>query len=229
MNEWIPIILAAQCDDGYIHSFHVVNEYPRYRNVAWHEFYVQGYFLEMGVAHYRVTGGGDRRLYDAAVRCADQLCARFGPPPKRVWIHGHAGMGLALVLVVAGVARPSPAALGKGRPQVAGVLRITRHPVFMGIGLFGLLHLLAASVSASELAFFGGFPLFVLLGAAHQDRRKLLTAGDAFRNFHRDTAFLPLPRPAAVAAALREDRVTALIGVAAAVVVRVLHPMLFGA
>ena len=111
----------------------------------------------------------------------------------------------------------------------AGILRITRHPVFMGMGLFGLLHMLAASVSASELAFFGGFPLFVLLGAAHQDRRKLLTADDAFRNFQRDTAFLPFSRPAGAAAALREDAVAVLIGVGAAVVLRVLHPMLFGA
>ena len=150
----------------------------------------------------------------------------LGELPGVRWVV-YAGMGLAFVLVVAGVARPSPAALGKGKPQVAGVLRITRHPLFMGMGLFGLLHLLAAPVSASDLAFFGGFPLFVLLGAAHQDRRKLLTAGDAFRNFHRDTAFLP--RPAAVAAALREDRVAALIAVAAAVVVGALHPVLFGA
>ncbi len=144
----------------------------------------------------------------------------------------YACMGFAFVLVAAGMARPSPLALAKGKPQPAGILRITRHPVFMGMGLFGLLHLLVASVNASELAFFGGFPLFVLLGAAHQDRRKLLTADDAFRNFHRDTAFLPSPRPAAVAAAtaavLREDAVAALIGVVAAVILRVFHPVFFG-
>jgi hypothetical protein len=96
VDEWIPIVLAAQMDDGYIHSYHTVNGQPRYSNTARHEFYVQGYFLEAGVAHYRLTGGKDRRLYDAAVRCADHLCATFGPPPKRNWIYGHAGMGLAL-------------------------------------------------------------------------------------------------------------------------------------
>ena len=166
-------------------------------------------------------------VYAANRHAGSQLWYLGGLPGVR-WIV-YAGMGLALVLVAAGVARPSPAALGKGKPRVAGVLRITRHPVFMGMGLFGLLHLLAASVSASELAFFGGFPLFVLLGAAHQDRRKLLTAGDTVRNFYRDTAFLPFSRPAAAAAALREDSVPALIGVGAAVVLRALHPMLFGA
>lgn len=96
LEEWIPIILAAQAPDGYIHSFHVLNNHPRYSNVGWHEFYVMGYFLEMGVAHYQTTDGKDRRLYDAAVKCGDHLCATFGPPPKRTWRNGHPGMEYAL-------------------------------------------------------------------------------------------------------------------------------------
>jgi DUF1680 family protein len=96
LDEWIPTILAAQAPDGYIHSFHTLNNHPRYSNVSWHEFYVMGYFLEMGVAHYRMTGGQDRRLYDAAVRCGDHLCDTFGPPPKRTWRNGHAGLEYAL-------------------------------------------------------------------------------------------------------------------------------------
>ncbi len=71
LEEWIPIVLAAQMKDGYIHSFHTVNKRPRYTRNGDHEFYVQGYFLEAGVAHYRITGGKDRRLYAAARRCAD--------------------------------------------------------------------------------------------------------------------------------------------------------------
>lgn len=96
LEAWIPVILAAQAPDGYIHSFHVLNHHPRYSNVGWHEFYVMGYFLEMGVAHYRLTGGKDRRLYDAAVRCGDHLCATFGPPPRRTWRNGHPGLEYAL-------------------------------------------------------------------------------------------------------------------------------------
>lgn len=96
LDEWIPIVLAAQMDDGYIHSYHTVNKIDRYTDISSHEFYVQGYFLEAGVAHYRITEGKDRRLYNAARRCADQLCENFGPAPKRNWIYGHAGMGIAL-------------------------------------------------------------------------------------------------------------------------------------
>jgi len=96
IEEWIPIILAAQDQDGYIHSFHVVNGHPRYSNVNWHEFYVMGYFLEMGVAHYRMTQEKDRRLYDAALKLADHLDRTFGPAPKRTWKNGHAGLEYAL-------------------------------------------------------------------------------------------------------------------------------------
>ncbi len=96
LDAWIPIVLAAQCDDGYIHSYHILNDVPRYSNIDHHEFYTQGYFIEAGVAHYRMTGGKDRRLFDAARRCADHLCDTFGPPPKRLWIYGHEGMGIAL-------------------------------------------------------------------------------------------------------------------------------------
>jgi DUF1680 family protein len=55
-----------------------------------------GYFLEMGVAHYRMTAGKDRRLYEAAIKCADHLYATFGPAPKRTWRNGHPGMEYAL-------------------------------------------------------------------------------------------------------------------------------------
>jgi DUF1680 family protein len=96
IEAWIPIILAAQMEDGYIHSFHCVKQLPHYSNIANHEFYVMGYFIEMGIAHYQITGGQDRRLYDAARKCADQLCRVFGPAPKRTWKNGHPGLEYAL-------------------------------------------------------------------------------------------------------------------------------------
>jgi hypothetical protein len=96
VEEWIPIILAAQQPDGYIHSFHVLKKKPRFTVIADHEFYVMGYLFEMGIAHHRLTGGKDRRLYDAARKCADLLCDTFGPAPKRTWKNGHPGMEYAL-------------------------------------------------------------------------------------------------------------------------------------
>jgi DUF1680 family protein len=96
IEEWIPIILAAQMESGYIHSFHTVNGHPHFSNISKHEFYVMGYFIELGVAHYRITQGRDLRLYNAASRCADHLCNIFGPAPKRTWKNGHAGLEYAL-------------------------------------------------------------------------------------------------------------------------------------
>jgi uncharacterized membrane protein len=140
----------------------------------------------------------------------------------------YALMGMAFGLVVAGLARPSPASLARGRPVAAGALRVTRHPLLMGFGLFGLAHLLSVSVYASDLAFFAGFPIFAVVGCAHQDRRKLADGGPEFRRFHAATPFLPFSRPAGLPAALREDAVPIALGIGAAVAVRWFHPMLFG-
>lgn len=121
MEEWIPIILAAQDKDGYIHSYHVLKGHPRFTRDGDHEFYVMGYFIEMGVAHHRLTGGKDRRLYDAAIRCADHLDATFGPSPKRSWRNGHPGLEYALCRL--GVLVNDSEGAGKGDKYI----RLARH------------------------------------------------------------------------------------------------------
>ncbi len=105
------------------------------------------------------------------------------------------GMLVALVLAVAGMLTPSPASMLPGKTEVTGVFRITRHPLTMGMGLFGLMHLLGAEIHAAGFAFFGGFVVFALLGCRHQDQRKLATAGEELRRFHEQTPFLPFTGP----------------------------------
>lgn len=129
------------------------------------------------------------------------------------WV-GTAAMGAAIVLVVAGLVQPSPASMRPGKPVVRGVARITRHPLLMGLGLWGVAHLLLAMVNASELAFFGGFPIFAVVGCDHQDKRKLATLGESYRAYVAATPFLPfsslsfarglveMPMPIAVAAGI---------------------------
>jgi len=138
----------------------------------------------------------------------------------------YAGMAVAFVLLAGGLARPSPTSMQAGRPDARGMLRVTRHPVFMAAGLFGFLHLLVVSVWSSDLAFFGGFPLFAVIGSRHQDARKLAAGSEEFRRFHAATSLLPDPR--GLAAALRDDPVPVAIGVAATIVIRIFHPTLFG-
>ncbi len=97
LEEWIKLFLAAQEPSGYIHSFHALRGQKHFTRPHDHEFYVMGYFIEMGVAHMRLTKGKDRRLFDAAKRCADHLDSIFGPAPKRTWYNGHAGIEYAFL------------------------------------------------------------------------------------------------------------------------------------
>ena len=142
------------------------------------------------------------------------------------WL-GMIGMGVAFVLAVGGLLRPSPASLAPGSTEIAGVLRITRHPLFMGLGLMGLMHLLMAPVHASDLAFFGGFPVFAWIGCRHQDLRKLHSAGEELRRFYAETPFLPFSRRGGLRG-VTEMPVALVVGIALAVVVQSFHDMFFG-
>ena len=117
MEEWIPIILAAQDKDGYIHSYHMLGNHQRFTKDGDHEFYVMGYFIEMGVAHCRLSGGKDHRLLDAVIRCADYLDATFGPAPKRSWRNGHPGLEYALCRL--GVLVNEIEGVGKGEKYIS--------------------------------------------------------------------------------------------------------------
>jgi len=157
---------------------------------------------------------------------AGPLLWDLGEVPGMLWLM-HLGMVLALVLVVWGGAQPSPASMLPGKAEVKGVFRITRHPLFMGLGLFGLLHLLATPVNASELVFFGGFPLFTLAGCRHQDQRKLVTLGDEFKRFYEQTPFLPGSRRGFLRG-IAEQPIPVAIGIGVTIVLRYFHAGLFG-
>ena len=49
------------------------------------------------MAHYLLTEGKDRRMYEAAKRLADCWCRNIGPSPKRAWYEGHEELEQALV------------------------------------------------------------------------------------------------------------------------------------
>lgn len=149
----------------------------------------------------------------------------FGYLAPLRWL-AYLGLALALALLVGGLLTPSPAGIAPSRGEVRGALRITRHPVFMAAGLFGLLHLCVANVNAAELAFFAGFPLFAVVGCRHQDRRK--QADDAaYREFCAATAFLPFTRPDALRA-LAEMPLALLLGAGLALFLRIFHAGWFG-
>lgn len=101
------------------------------------------------------------------------------------------GNALAFILIAGGYMSPSPAMVGMSKARHRPIHDLTRHPLFMGIGLWALMHLVPNGF-ASDAAFFGGFALFVVIGSWHQDARLAKTRGEEFRQFLRDTPFLPL-------------------------------------
>jgi len=112
LEAWIPIILAAQEPDGYLHTSWTCRDAadgeagPAGRrwvgrwnpeNRGNHEGYVAGYFIESAINHHMMTEGKDARLYDAARKLADLWYDHIGPPPKQEWFDGHQEMEQALV------------------------------------------------------------------------------------------------------------------------------------
>ena len=111
LEQWIPVILAAQEPDGYLQTAFTLPRMGREGKLIdtsgfkhWdparrpdHEGYVAGYFLEAAISHHRMTGGKDRRLYEAAKKLADCWDRNLGPAPKKPWYDEHQGMEQALV------------------------------------------------------------------------------------------------------------------------------------
>lgn len=97
---------------------------------------------------------------------------------------------LAWAVVIAAYFQPSPTGMDPRAPRRAhGLTRITRHPIFMGLALWGFAHLLL-SVSLSDLVFFGGFIVYGFLGALHLDYRKRKLEPQ-LHDFYRETSVLP--------------------------------------
>jgi uncharacterized membrane protein len=143
-------------------------------------------------------------------------------------------MFLAFVLLVPAVlpahAAPSSMAAGGHDPGAArGLLRVTRHPLLMALALFGVAHLLVNG-TLGDVVFFGGFPLFVWLGARHQDAR-LSRDRPGYRELVAQTSVVPFGailagRQHLVAAELPWGAMAA--GAVLAAIVRWWHASLFG-
>ena len=138
------------------------------------------------------------------------------------------GNTIAIMLMVAGLFRPSPTGVtGTPMRKPRGVQRITRHPLFMGIVLWAFMHLLVNGY-ASDVAFFGGFVFFGLLGSWHQDHRQVALPDGAYAKFCEQSPFLPFTR-GGVLKGLREVGVVPIVvGLLVAGSLRYFHVFLFG-
>ena len=82
----------------------------------------------------------------------------------------------AFVLVVLGLRTPNPTAVGMeglAARSPEGIVRVTRHPLLIGIGLWALVHLVANGDVASFL-FFGALAVTALAGSRLGDGPSVL-------------------------------------------------------
>lgn len=99
---------------------------------------------------------------------------------------------VALLLLVGGFSQPNPTAIGGGAAdfEPKGILRLTRHPVMWGGGLWAIAHVLANGDLASVL-FFAGLGILALAGTLVIDAKKARSAGVAFQVLRQGTSNLP--------------------------------------
>jgi uncharacterized membrane protein len=172
----------------------------------------------------------------------------LGPAAVLWWQNRHLGpvlwefnpwveRGIALVLmlfaielIVLMLANPSPASMMPGSLKPHGILRITRHPMNMGLALFGLAHMLSNG-AVGDLAFFGMFFLVGLLGPYHMDARLKRQRGEDFIEFCRQTSVIPFVAIARGRTSFKADEISFplfLIGVVVYVVLVIFHGRFFG-
>lgn len=97
LEEWIPYYQGSQETDGYFDTFFTLaHPDEKWTDFNKHELYCMGHFYEAAVAHYRLTGGEDTRLFDMAIKNADYVESLFGPG-KWKQVPGHQEIELALL------------------------------------------------------------------------------------------------------------------------------------
>jgi uncharacterized membrane protein len=145
----------------------------------------------------------------------------------------EAAVAGGVVLMAAGLASyprsPYTVLDGSSRWQAFGLQRVTRHPFFMGLGVFAAAHTLLATRLVGA-TFMAGFAVLAVGGAALQDRKLLARRGESFARYLTETSAVPF---GAILSG-RQDLAWGelplgglLVGCALAVALRGLHQWIF--
>lgn len=140
-------------------------------------------------------------------------------------------MGFFFLAISIAPSSASPLAMSaSGTLTAKGLVRITRHPGFIGFSLFGLAHCLVNGY-LGDVIFFGGFAAWPPIGARDQERRKLVTMGKEFADFLAATSYVPFAAVLSGRQKLVWKEVNwkaGVIGLLVFAVVRFFHGPLFG-
>jgi uncharacterized membrane protein len=204
----------------------------------------------LGLSHDPIRSGLVAKIGEWPFRGLYSLISflTLGPVAVLWWQNRHLGAILwelpfwterivAAVLVFCGLfllfqllAAPSPAGMMPAKNEARGVLRITRHPMNMGLALWGLAHLLANG-TVGDVAFFGCFVVVGVLGPYHQDSRLKRSKGESYVDFCRETSVLPFAAILGGRNRLAIDELSfplAFISIAVFVALLVFHSRFFG-
>ena len=144
-------------------------------------------------------------------------------------------MPFALILVVSAFTTPNPTTrapngdAGEATP-VLGIVRIMRHPLMWGVGLWAGAHLIANGDTASVLMF-GGLLCLALIGPLQIDAKHRRRFGEAWPPLAAETSWLPF---AAVVAGRTRISLREIgwwrpgLGLAIYVITMGVHPLVFG-
>lgn len=106
-DELIDLIEKAQCPDGYLDTYYIINgNEKRWSNLyECHELYCAGHLIEAAVAYYEATGKG--KLLKIACRFADLIDSVFGPEEGKIKGYpGHQEIELALIKLYRATGNP---------------------------------------------------------------------------------------------------------------------------
>ncbi|AEH51202.1 glycoside hydrolase family 127 protein [Pseudothermotoga thermarum] len=95
LDEIIRDISNAQSEDGYLNTFFMINDSPKWEDLVWgHELYTAGHLIQAAIAHRRFTGQDN--MFKVAKKFADLICETF-KPGKKEGTCGHPEIEMSLV------------------------------------------------------------------------------------------------------------------------------------
>ncbi|MCG2633848.1 MAG: NnrU family protein [Gammaproteobacteria bacterium] len=97
---------------------------------------------------------------------------------------------IAFFLFVASLFTPTAAGMMGTTTGVTGITRITRHAAFAAMIIWATAHM-AVNPWLTDLVFFGGFVVQLLIGPHLMDKRKLAEHGESYQQFLDQTSYLP--------------------------------------
>jgi uncharacterized membrane protein len=99
-------------------------------------------------------------------------------------------MAIAFALLIPGLLRRSPTAVGQSGAQLSGVLRVTRHPFLCAVALWSAFHLIGTGTSAGMI-FFGTFLVVAAIGTKAIDGKIRRKRPQEWQKIAAETSILP--------------------------------------